>query len=103
MRIILSILLASIFTLTYGQVETKVDSLEIWTVFTTGDFINENAHKIASKKWPFKTVSKAGDSFSDELMDSVEIHNNQIWDYLDANGYFNSEQNYNSDFQEEQN
>ena len=94
----LTIILALfISNLTFAQVEKKTDSLEIWTLFSIGNFINQNAEKIIEKEWPFKIKGIAGDSFPEDLIDSVEIHNDKIWNYLDSNGYFDSRKKFESD------
>jgi hypothetical protein len=98
MRIVIKILLLLIYSQVFSQVHPKSDSLELWTLFTTGDFVNDNANKIASKNWPFKYISKAGDCFTDELADSLKLHNNYLWKTLTNSGYINPEENYNSEF-----
>lgn len=83
--------------LSLAQVEKKTDSLEIWTLFSFGNFINQNAEKIIQKEWPFKIKGIAGDSFPEDLIDSVEVHNNKIWNYLDSIGYSDSKKKFESD------
>ena len=94
LTIIITLLIS---TLTLAQIEEKPDSLEIWTLFSIGNFVNHNAEKIIEKEWPFKIKGIAGDSFTENLIDSVEIHNNKIWSYLDSNGYSNSKKKFESD------
>lgn len=94
LTIILTILISN---LTLAQVDKKSDSLEIWNLFSIGNFINQNAEKIIEKEWPFKIKGIAGDSFTEDLIDSVEVHNNKIWNYLDSNGYFDSKKKFESD------
>ena len=100
-NIILSILLFTCTVVSFGQSKLKRDSLEIWTTFSIGDLINENAHQIASRDWPFTTVSKAGDTFDNDLMDSVERHNSRIWNHLDSIGYKNAKHDYYKAFKAE--
>ena len=90
MKILTNILILLISNLTLAQIEKKNDTLEVWTLFSIGNFVNQNAGKIIEKEWPFKVKGIAGDSFIESLIDSVEIHNNKIWNYLDSNGYSNS-------------
>ena len=86
-----------ISNLTSAQIERKIDTLEIWTLFSIGNFVNQNAERIVEKKWPFKIKGIAGDAFVEDLIDSVEIHNNRVWNYLDANGYSNSKKKFETD------
>lgn len=86
-----------ISNLTYTQIEKRTDTLEIWTLFSRGNFINQNAERIVEKNWPFKIKGIAGDTFAEDLIDSVEIHNNRIWNYLDANGYSDSKKKFETD------
>jgi hypothetical protein len=74
--------------------EKSTDTLEIWTLFSKGNFVNLNAERIVEKKWPFKIKGIAGDVFPEELMDSVDIHNKRVWNYLDAHGYVNSQKEF---------
>tara|TARA_R110002051_G_scaffold65517_1_gene118759 strand:- start:196 stop:735 length:540 start_codon:yes stop_codon:yes gene_type:complete len=97
MKILTNILILLISNLTLAQIEKKNDTLEIWTLFSIGNFVNQNAEKIIEKEWPFKVKGIAGDSFVEGLIDSVEIHNNKIWNYLDSNGYSNSKEKFESD------
>ncbi|MCL7765452.1 hypothetical protein MPF19_18700 [Polaribacter sp. Z014] len=97
MKILTNILILLISNLTLAQIEKKNDTLEIWTLFSIGNFVNQNAEKIIEKEWPFKVKGIAGDSFVEGLIDSVEIHNNKIWNYLDTNGYSNSKKKFESD------
>ncbi|WP_417888205.1 hypothetical protein [Zunongwangia sp.] len=97
MKILTNILILLISNLTLAQIEKKNDTLEIWTLFSIGNFVNQNAEKIIEKEWPFKVKGIAGDSFVEGLIDSVEIHNNKIWNYLDSNGYSNSKKKFESD------
>lgn len=80
-----------------AQVEKTSDTLEIWTLFSIGNFVNQNAERIVEKKWPFKIKGVAGDAFVEDLIDSVEIHNNKVWTYLDAHGYSESKKAFKSD------
>ncbi|UBZ06767.1 hypothetical protein LDL76_15595 [Salegentibacter mishustinae] len=70
------------------------NSRELWTVFTAGDFVNQNAHKIVTKDWPFKVKSKGGDVLDSLLIDKVEKNNAIIWKKLEAEGYNNPKENY---------
>jgi hypothetical protein len=101
MKIFISILAYLISNLSFGQVDKKSDILEIWTLFSTGNFINENAEKIVEKNWPFIIKGVAGDVFGDELIYSIEDHNNRVWKYLDSNGYTDSKEKFESDLLEE--
>lgn len=101
MKKIAVILILLIPNLISAQVENKADTLEIWTLFSIGDFINQNAERIVEKKWPFKIRGIAGDAFEEGLIDSVEIHNGRIWNYLDSNGYTNSKEKFESDLRVE--
>ena len=92
--IILTLLISN---LTSAQIERENDTLEIWTLFSIGNFVNQNAERIVEKKWPFKIKGIAGDSFMEDLIDSVEIHNNRVWTYLDANGYSDSRKKFEMD------
>jgi hypothetical protein len=83
--------------LTGAQIDKKSDTLEIWTLFSIGNFVNQNAERIVEKEWPFKIKGVAGDSFLEELIDSVEIHNKRIWTSLDSNGYTDSKKKFESD------
>ncbi len=83
------------------QMEKKTDTLEVWTLFSTGNFVNENAERIVAKNWPFKIKGIAGNVFTEDLIDSVEIHNNKIWKYLDSNGYSGSREKFESDMRAE--
>ncbi|SDS67373.1 hypothetical protein SAMN04487764_2771 [Gillisia sp. Hel1_33_143] len=101
MKETISILVLLITNLTFAQIDKSNDSLEIWTVFSTGNFINQNAEKIVEKNWPFKIKGIAGDTFSENLIDSLEVHNNNIWNHLDSNGFSNSKEKFESDLLEE--
>lgn len=94
LTIILTLLISN---LTLAQIEKKSDTLEIWTLFSIGNFVNHNAEKIIEKEWPFKIKGIAGDSFIEGLIDSVEIHNNKIWNFLDSNGYSDSRKKFELD------
>ena len=91
------ILMLLISNLTFAQIEKKNDTLEIWTLFSIGNFVNQNAERIVEKNWPFKIKGIAGDTFVEDLIDSVEIHNNRVWTYLDANGYSDSKKKFETD------
>ncbi len=67
MKVILKIFLVLICSQGFSQSQIKTDTLELWTLFTSGDFLNENAHRLTVQNWPFNYVSKAGDTFDDEL------------------------------------
>ena len=97
MKNLIIILTLLIFNLTSAQIEKKMDTLEIWTLFSIGNFANQNAERIVEKKWPFKIKGIAGDSFVEDMIDSVEVHNNRIWKYLDANGYSDSKKKFETD------
>ena len=85
----------------FSQETNSNKTLELWTIFTIGDFVNENAHKIVSESWPFKTKSVAGDIIPEGLIDSVRNHNKRIWDKLDSMGIKNAEEKYYSELYEE--
>ena len=97
MRHLAIILVLLISNLTLAQNEQKSDSLEVWTLFSIGNFANQNAERIVEKNWPFKIKGIAGDLFVEELIDSVETHNNRIWSYLDSNGYSDSKKKFEAD------
>ena len=99
----LNILFLLIINYTFSQTENTNEKLEIWTMFSTGNIINENAHKFASEKWPFSTKSLTGCTGTEQEIDSIENHNQKIWEYLDNNGYVNSKKLYQQDFQIENN
>jgi len=101
MKNIIYILAFLITNLSFGQIDTISDTLEVWTLFSTGNFINQNAEKIVQKDWPFKIKGVAGDAIPEGLIDSVEIHNKRVWNYLDSNGYSDSKENFESDLLEE--
>ena len=101
MRKIFSILAFLISNLSFAQIDKISDTLEIWTVFSTGNFANENAEKIVEKNWPFKIKGIAGDTFSEDIIDSIDVHNKRIWNYLDSIGYSNSKEKFESDLLEE--
>src|SRR5690606_28316561 len=73
----------------------------IWTLFSIGNFVNQNAERIVEKKWPFKIKGIAGDSFTLDLIDSVEVHNDRIWNYLEENGYSDSKKKFEADLLKE--
>ncbi|MGV6844555.1 MAG: hypothetical protein ACWA42_00325 [Lutibacter sp.] len=102
-KIALYILFSLIFNLAFSQTVKEKDTLELWTMFSIGNFVNENAHRIVSEKWPFKTKSMTGDVIWKKLTDSIENHNKAIWKYLDHNGFENSEKKYQSEFNSERN
>lgn len=101
MRKIISILACIITQLSFGQVDKTPDTLEVWTAFSTGNFINQNAEIIVAKNWPFRIKGISGDAISEGTIDSLEIHNNRVWKYLDTNGYANAKQKFESDLLEE--
>lgn len=73
----------------------ETDSImEIWTVFTTEDFVNDNAHRITSENWPFKYKSKAGDCFDDFLSKIIENHNEKLWEHIMNIGFKKPEKLY---------
>ena len=94
MKKLIFILTLLISNSTTAQIENKVDSLEILTLFSVGNFVNQNAERIVEKNWPFTIKGIAGDVFPEEWIDSVEACNSKIWKYLDANGYFNSKRKF---------
>lgn len=98
MRLIICVILTFNFTVTSAQHAEKIDSLKLWTIFTSGHFINTHAYEIASKNWPFTIESVAGCVISDELIDSIKRHNKLIWQFLDKNGYSNSEDQFYKEF-----
>lgn len=83
--------------LTSAQIEHKADTLEIWTLCSVGNFVNQNTERIVEKKWPFKIKGIAGDVFPEELIDFIESHNNTVWSYLDANGYAEPRKHFETD------
>jgi len=85
----------------FSQQQNKTDTLEFWTLYTSGDFINENAHRFTVKSWPFIYVSKAGDAFDDELAEEVIRHNDQLWKVLTQNGYKDPEKDYYAEYEKE--
>ena len=98
MKVFLEIFLILICNQTFCQ---KEDSLELWTLFTSGDFINENAHKITVRSWPFRYISKAGDTFDDELEAEVAKHNEKLWNILIQQGYIDPEKKYYEQYEKE--
>ncbi len=103
MRKIIPILAFIITRLSFGQVDKAPDTLEVWTVFSTGNFVNQNAEKIVAKNWPFRIKGIAGDAISEGIIDSLQLHNNRVWNYLDANGYNNSKEEFESELLQENN
>ncbi|TDU33723.1 hypothetical protein BXY82_3019 [Gelidibacter sediminis] len=97
MKYLFTIVVILISNLSLGQVEKTSDTLEIWTVFSIGNFINQNAEKIIEKNWPFKIKGIAGDAFSEELIDDIQMHNEKVWNYLDSNGYSDSKKTFETD------
>lgn len=91
LSIVIALLLSN---LTLAQIEKKSDTLEVWTMFSVGNFVKQNAERIIEKEWPFKIKGVAGDAFAEKLADSVEAHNQRIWNYLDSNGYSNSKKKF---------
>jgi hypothetical protein len=93
MRYLLYILLFA-GNLVYSQQEDE-PFLEVWTLFSDNSFVNSNAHRIASKNWPFTIYSMSGDVILDEkIVDSVQKNNQTVWQYLDSHGHENSEKEY---------
>ena len=87
----------------WGQTEEK-PYMEVWTLFSDDSFINSNAHRIASQKWPFTIYSMSGSVVLDEkIVDSVQKNNQTIWQYLDSHGRKNSKKQYLHDFYIERN
>lgn len=87
---------------TFSQISQESDStLVIWTVFTIGDFINDNAYRITTEKWPFKYNSVAGDVITEQLNKDVEEHNEKLWETLSKKGYINPEKEYYEQFASE--
>lgn len=76
----------------FGQT-TQKNSRELW-IFTTGNFVNQNAHRIIAEDWPFKVKSKGGDVLDNLLIERVNKHNTMVWEELEAEGYKNPEKNY---------
>jgi hypothetical protein len=103
MRVFTKIFLVLICSHAFSQTQQKTDSLEIWTLFTIGDFVNDNAYKIASENWPFKYVSVAGDIFTEEFADSINNHNEKLWEALIKKGYSNPEENFYEQYKSERN
>ena len=67
--------------------------LELWAL-DNGDHIAIQAHKIASKKWPFVTkVSNSGEN--------IDAQNEIVWRNLEAKGYKNPKYKYKTDFEQE--
>lgn len=88
-------------TFGYSQKESNQKCLELWTAFTMGDFTNLNAHKIASKDWPFKIISKTGDVVDRKILESIESHNDSIWRILEAKSYTEPKSKYFKQFKKE--
>ena len=101
MKTIIFILTLLISNLTFSQIEKESDTLEILTLFSIGNFVNQNAEMIIEKEWPFKINGIAGDTFTEDLIDSVEIHNSRIWKLLDSRGYSDSRNKFESDLSAE--
>ncbi|RZS90563.1 hypothetical protein [Aquimarina brevivitae] len=98
----LTLLVSLLFAqLTVSQTAVDNDTLEIWTVFSTGNFVRQHAERIVAQKWPFSIKGVAGDVVSDELMDTVTLHNQRIWKYLDLNGYVDSKNQFEMDMGQE--
>jgi len=87
----------------FGQdVQEEEPYLEVWTLFTDDSFVNSNAHRIASQKWPFTIYSMSGSIILDEkIVDSVQKNNQTVWQYLDTYGYKNSKKTYLGQFYSE--
>jgi hypothetical protein len=101
MKKIVVIVTFLISNLGVAQMEKKTDTLEVWTLFSTGNFVNENAERIVAKNWPFRIKGIAGDVFTEEVANSVEIHNSNIWKHLDSNGYSDAKKKFESDMRAE--
>lgn len=97
MKKLIVILAVLVSDLTLAQTEQKTDTLEIWTLFSIGNFVNSNAERIVEQKWPFRIKGIAGDTFPEDMIDAVETHNNQVWSYLDANGHTDSQKKFEAD------
>ncbi|RZS99839.1 hypothetical protein [Aquimarina brevivitae] len=71
-------------------------------VFDTHDKTTLQAHRIASRKWPFvtKIVDKEMSCYPN-LQDSIELKNRSIWLRLSKQGYQNPKQLYLSDVHRE--
>lgn len=98
MKNIIVILPLFFSNLTFAQIENRIDTLEIWTLNSIGNFVNKNAERIVEKNWPFKIKGIAGDVFFDFEFDSVQRHNDEVWALLDKHGYTNSKKKFESDF-----
>jgi len=96
MQRLIIILILIISNVTNAQIEKKTDTLEIWT-FSIGNFINQNAEKIVSEKYPFNIKAVAGDVITEETIRDVEIHNKKIWNHLNSIGFSKTEKRFKSD------
>ncbi len=85
-----------ISTMAFSQdIQEDEPYLEVWTLFTNDSFVNSNAHRIASQKWPFTTYSMSGSIILDEkIVDSVQKNNQTVWQYLDMHGHKDSRKTY---------
>ena len=101
MKKIITIITLVISYLSVAQTVKETDTLEVWTLYSSGNFVNENAERIVAKNWPFRIKGIAGDVFTEEVADSVEIHNSNIWKYLDSNGYSDAKKKFESDMRAE--
>ena len=71
----------------------RLAQLELWAI-DNGDYTAIQAHKIASKKWPFVAkVSNSGEN--------IDAKNEIVWKNLEAKGYKNPKCKYVSDFEQE--
>jgi hypothetical protein len=101
MKKIITIITLVISYLSVAQTVKETDTLEVWTLYSSGNFVNENAERIVAKNWPFRIKGIAGDVFTEEVADSVEIHNSNIWKHLDSNGYSDAKKKFESDMRAE--
>jgi len=100
MKHLLFFLLFSNILLVKAQEESPY--LEVWTLQTDDSFINSNAHRIASKKWPFTIYSMSGTIILDEkIVDSVQKNNQNVWQYLNNHGQHDAKKAYLKDFYSE--
>lgn len=82
----------------HAQSQGCLGNMELWT-YGLGDFIIDNAHKIASKNWPFQIKAKMGDVLiSEEFPKQLELHNDSLWACLKRNGYKKPRKSYKKDF-----
>lgn len=75
--------------------------MELWT-YGLGDFIVENAHRIASQSWPFHVEAKMGHVLaSEDRLTQIQRHNDSLWAYLESMGHRHPKALYQMDFERE--